>query len=155
MDKMDYKYIYSLESDKWLFVGEEVHPTYLRIHSAECTAHLYNTEQTRIDTLRHAEQTVGDNPHSSQVVPEATNIAQGTTNIAPGTTEGDVRMSKTMEDDPSNASPSGSAQPEEAPSGTEGAPIRTLRYRELQLNVCNATRIYHGVHSIPYNITGQ
>ncbi|KAF8870722.1 hypothetical protein BD779DRAFT_1478660 [Infundibulicybe gibba] len=131
MDETDHKHIYSLESDKWLFVGEEVHPTYLRIRSAERAAHLYDTERTRIDALRHAEQTVGDNSHNSQVVPEATNIAQGTTNVTPGTTEGDVRMSETMEDDPSNAGPSGSAQPEEAPSGTEGAPIRTLSDEEM------------------------
>ncbi|KAF8892716.1 hypothetical protein BD779DRAFT_1670383 [Infundibulicybe gibba] len=131
MDETDHKHIYSLESDEWLFVREEVHPTYLRIHSAERAAHLYDTERTRIDALRHAEQTVGDNSHNSQVVPEATNIVQGTTNIAPGTTEGDVRMSETMEDDPSNAGPSGSAQPEEAPSGTEGAPIRTLSDEEM------------------------
>ncbi|KAF8870159.1 hypothetical protein BD779DRAFT_1479151 [Infundibulicybe gibba] len=109
---------------------EEVHPTYLRIRSAERAAHLYDTERTRIDALRHAEQTVGDNSHNSQVVQRRLTSRKGRL-TSPGTTEGDVRMSETMEDDPSNAGPSGSAQPEEAPSGTEGAPIRTLSDEEM------------------------
>ncbi|KAF8869042.1 hypothetical protein BD779DRAFT_1480438 [Infundibulicybe gibba] len=104
-DEVKNKNIKCLESNEWLFIGEEVHPIYLRSRSAESAEYLYDMERQRIDALRHAEQAVGENPHDPEGVLDATNIAPGTTNVVPGTTE-DEKMIEDTDENPPSAEPS-------------------------------------------------
>ncbi|KAF8871164.1 hypothetical protein BD779DRAFT_1478392 [Infundibulicybe gibba] len=103
-DKVKNKNIKCLESNEWLFIGEEVHPIYLRSRSAESAEYLYDTEWQRINALRHAEQAVGENPHDPEGVLDATNVAPGTTNVVPGTTE-DEKMIEDTDENPPSAEP--------------------------------------------------
>ncbi|KAF8873435.1 hypothetical protein BD779DRAFT_1477018 [Infundibulicybe gibba] len=104
-DEVKNKNIKCLESNEWLFIGEEVHPIYLRSRSTKSTEYLYDTERQRINALRHAEQAVGENPHDPEGVLDVTNVAPGTTNVVPGTTE-DEKMIEDTDENPPSAEPS-------------------------------------------------
>ncbi|KAF8873737.1 hypothetical protein BD779DRAFT_1679075 [Infundibulicybe gibba] len=104
-DEVKNKNIKCLESNEWLFIGEEVHPIYLRSRSTESAEYLYDTERQRIDVLRHAEQAVGENPHDPEGVLDATNVTPGMTNVVPGTTE-DEKMIEDTDENPPSAEPS-------------------------------------------------
>ncbi|KAF8876642.1 hypothetical protein BD779DRAFT_1677675 [Infundibulicybe gibba] len=123
-DKVKNKNIKCLESNEWLFIGEEVHPIYLRSCSAKSTEYLYDTERQRIDALRHAEQAVGENPHDPEGVLDATNVAPGTTNVVPGTTE-DEKMIEDTDENPPSAEPSELNRSEAMSSSTGDEPAAT------------------------------